>query len=235
MTTASEGKTSPESRKQRFFGFVFLAIVAGALTVGSIFALSALQLRLCPASTFLTGSMHPSLQEAAVVIFALCLAFLIEHWAAFRFPKFGRLINLPFRKRRRQPFTLYHLWSNILIVVLCLALLLLWVAIFSNFCLTPTNIETRIWPWDTSQSRGWENVVYVQTACWRGSRGSWPAAYVLGFKDEYRLDIASGLNRKTDPYPELSKALQGVPFVFDSRAVSPNCGNAGVKLLRTRP
>jgi hypothetical protein len=111
----------------------------------------------------------------------------------------------------------------------------MFIAAFSNFCLTSDAVYARAWPWFEFRSYGWHQLGEIQTACWRGARGSWASAYLLEMRDGATIDIANGLGRKAPLYPEVHRALHDVPFEFDARRVAHDCRNSNVEFLKTRP
>ncbi|MBS0275540.1 MAG: hypothetical protein JSR55_14430 [Proteobacteria bacterium] len=234
MTPDSKTET-PATGKQRLFQFLFFLIAMAPVAFGSLFALTKLHWLSCPSGTFLAGTSHADLQKAAWVVSVVALFFLGEYWLSFYVPSFGKIIGQKARKYRHASPFLRRLQSNICILILCVSLPVMFIAALSNFCLTSDTVNARAWPWLEFRSYGWHQLGEIQTACWRGARGSWPSAYLLEMRDGATIDIANGLGRNAPLYPELHRALQDVPFEFDARRVAHDCRNSNVEFLKTRP
>ncbi len=227
--------TPSQTRWQRLFEFLFFIVLILPVGFASLLLLERLHWLSCPDGTFIAGTNRPELQKYSWVIALTAFCFLVEYWLIYFIPSTQRILGRHVRRHGRDSLFLHHFQSNASIVALCIAVPLVASAAFSNFCLDPNNIEFKAWPWSNFEQHHWQEVTEIQTACWRGSRSSWPAAYVLVMNDREPIDIDDGLRRTGDLYPELHQALKNVDFLFDSWAVEPQCRNSHAAFLRMRP
>jgi len=232
----SEQTPAPtQTRWQRLAEFLFFVVVMLLLVITALPLVYRSQGLVCPSDTFLAGTFRPDLQKLSWVGAATATCFALEYWLIFLIPSLEKIFGNRVRWNDARRPLLRHLQSNLDLAVLVAMVPLIFVAAFSNYCLRPGVIQFRTWPWADTQHYRWPDVVGIQTACWRGARGAWPASYVFIMYDGATLNIMDSLGRADDHYPELDRALKNVHFMFDSRGVSPQCGRADANLLRIRP
>ncbi len=224
-----------QTRWQRLAEFLFFVVLMLLLVFAALPFVDRAHWLACPSDTFLAGTFRPDLQELSWVAAATATCFVLEYWLIFLIPPLEEIFGNRIRRNDTRHPLLRHLQSNLSLAVLVAMVPLIFVAAFSNYCLRPGDIQFRTWPWADTQHYRWPDVVGIQTACWRGARGAWPAAYVFIMNDGATLNIMDSLRRADDHYPELDRALENVDFMFDSRGVSPRCGRADANLLRMRP
>jgi hypothetical protein len=125
------------------------------------------------------------------------------------------------------------------LVVLSIMLPISVTASLSQYCLSQREVLYQPWPWTGLQSYSWSDVAKIETNCWTTkARKPGKGYFDVVMRNGESLEIALPSFASFGPpplvraYPEISRALDGVAFAFNSKDVSPGCVYANVLLQR---
>ena len=207
-----------------------LALLASLLLLfyALIWLIGRLQLWRCPPQTFLAGGEHLVLQNFPLLFCAIALALLVLWAAVTRSPTLFRLLggedSFGDANERREGIRAATL---VFLVTAAIGLAMS----SANFCLAPSHILVRPWPWQAMREFGWRDVDLVETKCWH-SRG-WNTTFSLYLRSGEEIEVSH--NDLAGAYPHIKRSLVGLPFAFDPRGVDPNCDVDEKDLLLHRP
>jgi len=212
--------------------------IAGAFWLGTVALIFALQSAQCPAETFYSDSPAPqhvfvyaSLLFPAILIVSTVYGqgtALLQSWQS---PLEGDALQHRKARLRRA-----HR-RNLKIFTILLAIALPVSVGFSmcQFCLVPEGVLYRPSPWSDLHTYAWQDVASIETSCWRGSRGSWHAGYIVTMRDGTAIDLMGSQREASRALPAVIHAMRDFDVAFDAHRVSRNCAAYGAELLRQRP
>jgi hypothetical protein len=185
-----------------------------------------LQIRQCPLPSFQAGSLRNSFYVVGLLGVVLPVSFGARH-AVLLLPSVRKVISEILRASR---------WHIVLGAVIAIAGgVAIWIASFSQYCLSEHAILHRNQPWQSFQTHQWRDIARIDVGCRRGGRGRADAFYVLVMRDGTMLNISDSLKKLENGYPQLQRQLRGQPFRFDASAVAVDCPAPRADLLRIRP
>src|SRR5258706_4670766 len=231
----ARGGQWPPRRRQALLIVPAFALI-GLIWAGEIWALTALQAARCPADSFF--SVSPPL--AAVVITlatafpAIGFGFVAANALVYSIPSARRFLD-PGQGAGASYRTTQSGLPTISAWIAGIGLPLAFVASLNQACLSSQAIAYRPAPWVTMRYYPWRDVSAITTACTHASKGGWTGRYVLTLRDGAKLDVMGGFANVWKARPQLSAALHGRPFTFDSTRVDPRCRLADVGMLLQKP
>ncbi len=190
-----------------------LIVPFGYATLASV---ERLQLWRCPPGTFLAGAERLLLQNISLGVCAIALAMLVILTTAksptlFRFLGGERFFGDATTWRKTLRFFLFAGAAT--------AAFGLWMA-NASYCLAPTRITLRPWPWHDVREFRWRDVDLVEARCTRSKE--WSAMLTLRLRGGEEIEIPH--TRIDEAYRGIRQSLTGLPFVLDTRDIDPNCG-----------
>lgn len=209
----------------------------GAIWAGSDWALHELQLARCPAGTFLASSSRVAGLFAFLPPFmpAIALGLLATNWFAHAIPPLRRFFETGALRGGQPAYgASQRMLAKLCAVLFAVALPVSLGGTFSQFCLADEAILYQPRPWSALNRYEWRDVTSVSTACYP-SRSGWTASYVLALNDGNAFDIMGWEPATVRAYPDLSRALHGLPFSFDASGVERGCGVLFKGMLTHRP
>ncbi len=207
-------------------------LVCGPLMLALFFGsglITQFELAHCPAGAFLTGSELNAVLWFAVMIGTMALVLSII--AAIGLATPGIRAQFEGKEGLGHPDWRWMLVISVAVSLMSFAVVT--AAALSSFCLAPSSITVRDWPWEKPHVYAWRDVSAVTTRCWYGH--GWSPSFVLKMNDGRALELQRTDMAWVGAYPRIAKALQGVAFTFDSTGVAANCGGDYADLLRRRP
>ena len=232
--SASQRPSGMRTGGQRLVDFLLILVTVAPILVALLFLSAWLSRQFCPAEPFMAGPLSDFGRLAATVAAAFALGYLMLRGLFLLVPRLVRYAGYPSAYRRKPvPGSWSATWLKFAALTAVIALPCLVANAASEFCLSPSGIAYRSAPWDESRRFRWDDVVAVQTWCRRGTRGRWPAGYVLILRDGTSIDVMTAAPQLTTGFPRLVRALSGRHVAFDSSRVAADCGNAYAGALRT--
>lgn len=230
-----------QTRGQQLVEFLLAVALLFPLVFGALKLAHIVQRSLCPAGTYLTGSLQNLAEEASLVGTSLALYFLIRNRLVWHTPIFRRVFSLhrSISDRRKSTRRIVQIVLSVLAVLLVISSILF---ATSEFCLVPERIFVRQWPWTKVRQYRWTDVRLVWTSCsfvrvfgGRFIHSYWDASFFLVMSDGTALNIISAEPYISRAFPNLAHSLNGASFEFNATHVSTDCGHRDANLLRRRP
>jgi hypothetical protein len=196
-------------------------VAAVAFCFAAKSAIGLLQAARCPAGTFLWGSTPWSLAFQLIPLFAVGggLGWLtirrVAHVMAMRRRPVAPAVAQRAEARHLRSQSLPARITTIMAVV---ALPLVGAASLSQFCLAGTAVAYQPRPWMSLERYSWDDVAAITASC-RRSRGGCNPSYVITLRDGKSFDIMTWPRAALKVYSQMSDALRGRSFTFDSSAV----------------
>lgn len=198
------------------------AVAVLPLFVLLLLLVEALQFWRCPLGTFLAGAKHLLLQNFPLMLCAAALALLLLYAVAGYGPLFrvlgGEAMfgNAAARRKTILSAAVVFVVAGVLGMAMSTA----------SFCLAPSRILVRSWPWQDVRQIRWRDIERVEAACtyskgWSATLRLYPHKGVIEISHSQIADGIQGIKR----------ALKGLPVEIDTRAVDPNCDVAEKDLL----
>jgi hypothetical protein len=224
---------------------VFAVMAAICFAAASL--IEQLQWLRCPAGTFLVGSEDGArmLQRLPLLLASFFLGFPTVEWFVHltqRLHRFGRelmQLSMPGADYELRYRTFQRDNMKVSLVVLSIMLPISVTASLSQYCLSQQEILYQPWPWTGLQRYSWSDIAKIETRCPYGGRShGWKGSFDITMRDGAHLEIGVPpfASLESPPFvgahPEISHALDGVAFTFDSEKVSPECHYASVLLRR---
>jgi hypothetical protein len=217
-----------------------------AICFAAAWLIEQLQSLRCPGGTFLLGSEDGArmLQRFPILFASFFLGIPTVEWFVHSIQGLHRfrrdLMRLAVRgdyELRYRAFQRDNMKASL--VVLSIMLPISAAASLSQYCLSQQQILYQPWPWTGLQSYSWSEVAKIETNCWTTkARKPGKGYFDVVMRDGESLEIALPPFASFGPpplvraYPEISLALDGVAFAFNSKDVSPECVYANVLLQR---
>jgi hypothetical protein len=205
---------------------IFFVLVFMGLVTGVEWLVNQIELSRCPASAYLTGSLHGRIPELAIDGGLIALMIGI---ALLRPPPRTSAAS---KDSGRYPAQL--IISAMSFVFATLLLFVGTATVLQQYCLSEGGIDSQSSISGRMQHHPWSAVVMITSSCQVGTRyGKFPK-YRLVLDDDEQIVLLPQQIEFDRVYKRLSESLSGASFVFDASAVDARCGYPKLDLL-TRP
>jgi hypothetical protein len=174
-------------------------------------------------------------QTIPIFIGSIGIGFFAVNWIAHSIPPVRDFFD---RDARRHGEPGYRASQRGLLtfsaVTLALALAISGGASLSQYCLLDDRVLYQPGPWTGMRNYSWHDVATIETSCAR-SKSSWNGHFFMVMRDGSRFDLMAWPRALVRVYPEITRALNGVDFAFDSSRVRPGCALPYLAVLTRRP